>query len=72
MLLLAGTINVVISRALFYLALQRLNLSLHSIILTLSPVVAVGWTLVLFDTWPTVQQLIGGAVVILGVILTVK
>ena len=69
-LLLAGTMNIVLSRALYYLALQRLDLSLHSIILTLSPVVAIGWTLLLFGIWPTAQQLVGGAAVIAGVMLT--
>ena len=69
-LLLAGTMNIVLSRALYYLALQRLALSLHSIILTLSPVVAIGWTLLLFGIWPTAQQLVGGAAVIAGVMLT--
>lgn len=69
-LFLAGTMNIVLSRALYYLALQRLDLSFHSIILTLSPVVAVGWTLLLFGIWPTVQQLVGGAAVIAGVMLT--
>jgi drug/metabolite transporter (DMT)-like permease len=70
-LFLTATINVVLSRGLYYLALQRLNLSLHAIILTLSPVVAVGWTVVLFGVWPTSQQLIGGAAVIAGVMMTV-
>jgi O-acetylserine/cysteine efflux transporter len=70
-LLLTGTVNTVLSRGLYYLALKRLNLSLHSIILSLSPVVAIGWTLLLFGVWPTRQQLIGGAAVITGVMLAV-
>jgi O-acetylserine/cysteine efflux transporter len=70
-LLLTGTVNTVLSRGLYYLALKRLNLSLHSIILSLSPVVAIGWTLLLFGVWPTRQQLIGGAAVIVGVMLAV-
>jgi drug/metabolite transporter (DMT)-like permease len=70
-LLLTATVNTVLSRSLFYLVLKRLNLSLHSIILSLSPVVAIGWTLLLFGVWPTVQQLIGGAAVIAGVMLAV-
>lgn len=70
-LLLTGTVNTVLSRGLYYLALKRLNLSLHSIILSLSPVVAVGWTLLLFGVWPTGQQLIGGAAVVAGVMLAV-
>ncbi len=70
-LFLTGTVNVVLSRGLYYLTLQRLNLSLHTIILTLSPVFAIGWTLLLFGVWPTLQQFIGGTAVIIGVMMTV-
>lgn len=70
-LLLTGTVNVALSRGLYYLTLHRLNLSLHAIILTLSPVATIAWTLLLFGVWPTLQQLIGGAVVIVGVMMTV-
>ncbi len=68
-LLLAGTLDVTISRALYYLTLRRLNLSLHAIILTLSPVASILWTLILFDISPTLQQLIGGIAVIGGVLM---
>lgn len=70
-LFLTGTVNIALSRGLYYLTLKRLNLSLHAIILTLSPVVTIGWTLLLFGVWPTFQQLIGGAAVIIGVMMTV-
>lgn len=70
-LFLTGTVNIVLSRGLYYLTLKRLNLSLHAIILTLSPVVTIGWTLLLFGVWPTLQQLIGGTAVIAGVMMTV-
>jgi len=70
-LFLTGTVNIVLSRGLYYLTLKRLNLSLHAIILTLSPVVTIGWTLLLFGVWPTFQQLIGGTAVIAGVMMTV-
>lgn len=66
-LLLAGTISAMIGRGLYYMALRRLRLSLHSIFLTLSPVVTIGWTLLLFGIRPTPQQLLGGAGVIAGV-----
>lgn len=69
-LFLTGTVNIVLSRGLYYLALQRLSLSLHSIILTLSPVVTIAWTLLLFEVRPTPQQLIGGVAVIAGVMMT--
>ncbi|MCL4263394.1 MAG: DMT family transporter [Anaerolineae bacterium] len=68
-LLLAGTFDVVISRVLYYLALRRLQMSYHAIILTLSPVVAVMWSFALFGTIPTVQGVVGGTAVIIGVII---
>jgi len=68
-LLLTGTVDIVISRGLYYLALRRLRLSLHSIVLTLSPVVTIGWTLVLFGISPTLPQLIGGAGVMGGMLM---
>ena len=70
-LFLTGTVNIVLSRGLYYLTLKRLNLSLHAIILTLSPVVTIGWTVLLFGVWPTLQQVIGGTAVIVGVMMTV-
>ncbi|MBI1878586.1 MAG: DMT family transporter [Chloroflexi bacterium] len=69
LLLLAATVDVTISRTLYYLTLRRLNLSLHAIILTLSPAIAVLWTLFLFGVVPTLQQLIGGIAVIAGVLM---
>ena len=66
---LTGTVDVVISRSLFYLVLRQMQMSVLSIVLTLSPVAAVLWAFVLFDTVPTVQQLIGGVGVIIGVFM---
>jgi drug/metabolite transporter (DMT)-like permease len=68
-LLLAATVDVTVSRALYYVALRRLPISLFSIILTISPVIAVLWSLLLFDTFPSPQQLLGGGMVLLGVLL---
>jgi drug/metabolite transporter (DMT)-like permease len=68
-ILLTGTVDVVISRALYYLVLRRMQMSIHTIVLTLSPVAAVLWAFILFDTVPTAQQLIGGIGVILGVFM---
>jgi drug/metabolite transporter (DMT)-like permease len=65
--LVAGTVDVFISRTLYYLALRRLSVSLHSIIFTLSPVVTIVWALALFGTQPTVRDLIGGVAVLIGV-----
>jgi drug/metabolite transporter (DMT)-like permease len=69
LLILVGTVDVVVSRTLYYVALRRLRMSIHSIVLTLSPVAAICWSMLLFDTFPTPQQLLGGAAVILGVLL---
>lgn len=69
LLILVGTVDVVVSRTLYYVALRRLKISIHSIVLTLSPVAAVLWSLMLFDTLPTPQQFIGGIAVILGVLV---
>ncbi len=71
-LFLTGTVNIVLSRGLYYLTLKRLNLSLHAIILTLSPVATIVWALLLFGVWPTFQQLVGGVAVIAGVMMTVS
>jgi len=68
-LILAATINVVISRGLFYMALRRLDLSILTILLTLSPVVTIMWSFVLFGVMPSFQGLIGGTAVIAGVLL---
>ncbi len=69
LLLLIGTSEIAISRTLYYLALRRLKLSLHTIILTLSPVATILWSLALFDIVPTPRQMLGGAAVLLGVML---
>lgn len=67
-LLLTGTVDVVISRSLYYVALRRLAMSVFSIILTLSPVAAILWSVLLFGTFPSLQQLVGGVAVLLGVL----
>jgi drug/metabolite transporter (DMT)-like permease len=67
LLLIVGSVDVVISRALYYAALRRLNMSTHTVILTLSPVIAVFWSMLLFNTWPTLQELIGGLAVLAGI-----
>jgi drug/metabolite transporter (DMT)-like permease len=69
LLILIGTLDVAVSRALYYVALRRLSMSAHSIVLALSPAAAVLWSLLLFDAVPTVQQILGGAAVIVGVLM---
>jgi len=71
-LLIVGTVDVTISRSVYYLVLRRLDLTIHTLILTLSPVVAIIWTIVFFSIYPSPQQLIGGLIVIFGVFLISK
>ncbi len=68
-LLLVATVNISISRTLYYLVLRRFQLTVHTILLTLSPVVTILWSLALFGERPSLQGLLGGTAVILGVIL---
>jgi len=68
-LLLTATINVTLSRALYYIVLRRMDLSVFTILLTLSPVVTILWSILLFGERPTWQGLVGGAAVISGVVL---
>lgn len=72
LLLLAGTVDVVISRALYYTTLRMFRMSVHTIILTLSPVVSILLSLLLFGTFPGVQDLLGGLFVLAGVALVTR
>lgn len=64
-----AVVDVVISRALYYLALRRLDMSFHTIILTVSPIVTMAWSFALFGSRPSPQEAIGGAAVLAGVLL---
>lgn len=68
-LLLAGTVNVTISRSLYYFVLRRFKLTILTIFLTLSPAVTILWSLALFGERPSLQGVLGGTAVIIGVIL---
>ena len=68
-LLLAATVNVVVSRGLYYLALRRLDMSVLTIALTLSPVVTWLWAIPLFGGWPTITDMAGGLAILAGVII---
>jgi drug/metabolite transporter (DMT)-like permease len=72
LLLLAGTVDVVISRALYYTTLRMFSMSVHTIILTLSPVVSIVISLFLFGTFPGLQELLGGALVLAGVFVVTR
>jgi drug/metabolite transporter (DMT)-like permease len=69
LIILVGTVDVVLSRTLYYLALRRLSMSIHTIVLTLTPIASITWALLLFGTLPSIQQLVGGAAVITGVLI---
>jgi drug/metabolite transporter (DMT)-like permease len=66
---LTAVMDVIISRLLFYVALRRMTMNIHTIVLTLSPVATILWSLLLFDTLPGLQQVIGGGAVLLGVLI---
>ena len=65
----AATINVVLSRGLYYLALRRLDMTFLTIALTLSPVVTWLWSIPLFGGWPTLTEVLGGIAILAGVII---
>ncbi|MCB0064517.1 MAG: DMT family transporter [Caldilineaceae bacterium] len=67
-----GLVDVVLSRLCFYWALRHMTMSVHSLILTVSPVLAVVWSYLLIGDLPTIQQLVGGAAVVLGVLLVMR
>jgi len=71
-LLLVGTIDVAFSRTIYYLALRRLKLSIHTLVLTLSPVVTILWTILFFAIYPNLKQIAGGIVVLVGVFIVNK
>jgi len=68
-LTVAATVNVVVSRGFFYLALRRLDMSLLTIVLTLTPVVTWGWSMLLFGGRPGGLEILGGAATIVGVVI---
>jgi drug/metabolite transporter (DMT)-like permease len=72
LLLLVGTVDVALSRALYYIALRRLTMSMHTIILTLTPILAIIWSLLFFRVMPTPAQLAGGAAIIAGVLVVTR
>jgi O-acetylserine/cysteine efflux transporter len=69
LLLLAGTVDVVVSRSLYYAAMRRMKISVLTLVLTLSPAVVALWSFILFSVRPSLQQVIGGAAVMAGVLI---
>jgi drug/metabolite transporter (DMT)-like permease len=68
-LLVAATVNVVIGRALYYVVLRRIDVSLLTIILTLTPVVTWLWSMALFGGRPGRFEIAGGAATLAGVLI---
>ena len=68
-LFVAATVNVVVSRGLYYLALRRLDMSLPTLILTLTPVVTWLWSIALFGGRPSAQEIAGSAATLTGVLV---
>jgi drug/metabolite transporter (DMT)-like permease len=66
-LIAAGTVNVVVSRGLYYLALRQLDMSVLTIALTASPVVTWIWAVALFGGRPTTIEIVGGIAILAGV-----
>ena len=64
-----ATFDVTISRAFYYTALRKIDMSLLSVITTLGPVATILWALLFFGTFPSTRQLIGGAAVLAGVLI---
>jgi drug/metabolite transporter (DMT)-like permease len=68
-LVLAGLVNVVVSRGLYYLVLRRMDMSVLTIILTLTPVVTWLWSIALFGGRPTAAEIGGGVATLAGVLI---
>ena len=68
-MLMVGTVDVTLSRTIYYMTMRKMSLSVHSIVLTLSPVGSILLTMLLFGIFPTAQQLIGALLVLAGVLV---
>ncbi len=66
---MVGTIEIFLGRSLYYVVLNRVKMSMHAILLTLSPMMTMIWALLLFGSAPTRTEIIGGAAVIAGITL---
>ncbi len=68
-LIAGGIVDVAISRGLYYTALRRFPMSIHAIILTLSPAATILWAVLLFQEYPQPPQILGGIMVLGGVLI---
>lgn len=67
----AVAINAVVGFVFFYKALELLDVSKVAIIRTLDPFIVVVYAMAVFHTLPSLQQLIGGTFVVVGVLVTI-
>lgn len=63
---LVSAVDVIVSRVLYYWALRAIDLSYHTILLMISPVVTIGWSLLFFREQPTWLAIGGGTAVLIG------
>ncbi|MBI3036548.1 DMT family transporter [Candidatus Woesearchaeota archaeon] len=70
LLTLAVAVNAVLGFVFFYKALELLDVSKVAIIRTLDPFVVVIYALIAFHTLPSLQQFLGGTLVVAGVLVT--
>lgn len=71
LLTVAVIINAVIGFILLYKALELLDVSKVAVIRTLDPFVVIIFALAAFHTIPSLSQLIGGTLVVIGVLVTI-
>jgi drug/metabolite transporter (DMT)-like permease len=70
--LVTAVVNIILSRLVYYAVLRRVSVSYHAIVLTLSSVLTIVWSWVLFGVWPTLLSLVGGTAVVLGVTIATR
>ncbi|MEZ4631539.1 MAG: DMT family transporter [Deinococcales bacterium] len=70
-LTLTAVVDVLISRVLYYWALRKMRLGIHTIVLTLTPVLTVLWSVIFFDESPSWQSFWGGILVLGGIMIVV-
>jgi len=68
-LFVAAAVNVVFSRGMYYLALRRMDMTLLTVLLTLTPVVTWVWSIALFGGRPSATEIAGGIATLGGVLL---
>lgn len=68
-LVVTATVDVLISRLLYYWALRQMRLGIHTLVLTLTPVLTIIWSILFFNESPSWQGLAGGVLVLVGIFI---